>query len=385
MNFIRKNVTAGAVCTVTIVLALASSTPASSTGAPFKHPGAIALDHDGHLWVANQDYFGITEIEASTGKFIRRIDARADGFLDPSGIAVSGNDVWVVSGSVTYQNGKSKYGRVTEIDATTGVVVRVINLKKHGFTGLSGVSADARHVWVTADGGEQVAELSSVTGKVLHAFHWRNSLVESSSIATYGGLVWIPNPEGPVGLVERSDATGKRIRTITPTAMVAPPDGGNKNRINMQPRFVAVDARFVWTGNDQGLSFKLGGGSVTQINAATGKVVRTVDTAADRFHANIQSIVSDGTHVWIVNGSVYTRGGRRGDSITELNALNGSLIRVVQLHDGIYSDPVGLVSNGVDVWVTDSAGGAIGIGSVIEFNAATSAVVRVIGHCCSGQ
>jgi len=38
-----------------------------------------------------------------------------------------------------------------------------------------------------------------------------------------------------------------------------------------------------------------------------------------------------------------------------------------------------LVSNGVDVWVTDQGGGANGIGSVIELNALTGVVVRVIG------
>jgi hypothetical protein len=44
----------------------------------------------------------------------------------------------------------------------------------------------------------------------------------------------------------------------------------------------------------------------------------------------------------------------------------------------MYSDPAGLATNGVDVWVTDQGGGALGIGSVIELNASTGAVVRMI-------
>ena len=73
-----------------------------------------------------------------------------------------------------------------------------------------------------------------------------------------------------------------------------------------------------------------------------------------------------------------TRNGQRGDTVTELNASNGSLVRVVRLHNGIYSDPVGLASNGIDVWVTDQGGGVEGIGSVIELNASTGSVVRIV-------
>jgi len=117
-----------------------------SSSATFRHPVAIALDHNGHLWVANADYCGFTEIQTSTGKVIRLINAKADGFIDPSGIAVFGNNVWVVSGSVRYANGASNYGMVTELGAITGNTVRTVNFKKHGVTGLSEVSVEAKHV-----------------------------------------------------------------------------------------------------------------------------------------------------------------------------------------------------------------------------------------------
>ena len=82
--------------------------------------------------------------------------------------------------------------------------------------------------------------------------------------------------------------------------------------------------------------------------------------------------------MWIANGTDDYRGRRHGDTVTELNASNGSLVRVIKLRNGIYSDPVGLASNGVDVWVGDEGGGAYGMGSVIELNAATGAVVRIV-------
>jgi hypothetical protein len=283
-----------------------------------------------------------------------------------------------VSGSVTYNNGTSNYGMVSELNATTGDLVRTVNLKKYGVTGLSAVSADAPHVWVTADGGEQVAELSNATGRIVRVFRGRQKHVEPGGIYSDGRHVWISSLEIGEGVVERSALTGNKLRTITPTHMTVPPGGGSKVLTYLGPRFVTADARYVWTGNDEGTRFKPSGGSVTQINAVTGTIVRTIDTATGRFYGGFQSIVSDGNRVWVVNGSVYYSKGRRGDSVTELNATNGSLVRVVVLHNGMYSDPVGLATNGVDVWVTDQGGGALGIGSVIELNASTGAVVRMI-------
>jgi hypothetical protein len=379
MKRTRRLVTLGALA-ASLVLALLGLTAASASTPVFKNPGAIALDHQGHLWVANSDYFGITEIQASTGKVIRVINAKADGFIDPSGIAVAGNDVWIVNGGVTYRNGTSHVGTVTELNATTGALVRTVSLKNHGITGLSAVSADAHDVWVVADGGARVAELSVTTGKVVRIRRGRQRIDMSSGIAVRANRVWIASPEISNGVIERNALSGLKVRTISPTVLEAQPGGGPKVTTFLGPQYVAVDSHSVWTANQGSVKVKLIGGSVTQINATTGQIVRTVDTTADRFWGNIRCIVSDGTHVWIVNGADEYRGRMHGDSVTELNASNGSLVRVILLHHGIYSDPYGLVSNGTDLWVTDVGGGKDGYSSVVlELSAATGAVVRTIG------
>jgi hypothetical protein len=377
MNFTRKFVTASALVALLTGVTLLPFGTASSATSPFKHPTAIALDRDGHLWVANQDYFGVTEIDASTGRVMRVINARADGFIDPYGIAVAGQHVWIVSGGVEYGNGTSHVGTVTELDAATGALIRTVDLKRRGVTGLSAVSADSLHVWVTADGGGRVVELSNVTGRVLHVYRGKLNIVEPDGVASNGRDVWVVGAETGNGVVERSDVTGRWLRTFVPTHPEVSPGQTGKSPAYLSPNSVTVDAHYLWTGNGGGLSFKLNGGSVTQVNVATDRVVRTVGSAADRFMGNIRSIDSDGTHVWVVNGSVYFEGHRRGDSITELNATNGSLVRVIELHDGIYSDPTDVVSNGVDIWVTDN-GGFDGIGNVLEFNVSTGKRVRDI-------
>jgi hypothetical protein len=378
LKFTRKFLTLGAVMACGLGISLADPIPSSAASSPFKHPSAIALDDHGDLWVGNQDYFGLTEINARTGKVVRIIDARADGFIDPSDIAVKGNEVWVVSGGVTYQNGTSHVGTVTELNASTGALIRTVSLKKHGITGLAALSIDGNDVWVVADGGSRIAELSAATGKVLFIHRDRPRYAASSGIAALGDHVWIASPEISSGVVERSAVTGRKVRTITPEYAETPPGGGTPGQTVLGPQYVAADPRYVWTANQGSLSVKLVAGSVTQINAASGKIVRTIDTAADHFYGTINSIVSDGTHVWIANGTDGYKGRRHGDTVTELNATNGSLVRVIHIHNTIYSDPVGLVTNGVDVWIADQGGGIGTYGSVIELNAATGAVVRVI-------
>jgi hypothetical protein len=371
-----------AIATTAVVLitgaSLAFSRTATSATESFKHPTAIALDNDGHLWVANQDYFGVTEIDAGTGHVIRVVNDKSDGFIDPAGIAVSGQHVWIVSGGVTYGNGTSHVGTVTELNANTGALIRTVNLKEHGVTGLSAVSADHLHVWVTADGGGRVVELSESTGHVEEVDRGRLNIAEPDGVVSNDRDVWVVGPETGNSVVERSALTGRKLRTITPTHPEVAPGQQEKLPVFLSPMCVTLDARYVWTGNGGSLSYQLLGGSVTQINAATDKIVHTVGSVADRFSGNIQSIDSDGTHVWVVNGSVYYRGHRRGDSVTELNAKNGALVRVILLHDGTYSDPVGIVSNGVDVWVTDSGGGTYGNGSVLEFSASSGKELRTI-------
>jgi len=362
-------------------LTVATSLPvaAVSTSA-FRDPVAIALDHAGHLWVVNNGKLGVTELDASTGSVLRVINAKADDFNGAVGVAVLGNYVWVLSSGFEYHNGTTSAGTVTELNAITGSLVRVINLKAHGVTGLSGVSADPRHVWVTADGGAQVVELSNSSGSVVHFYRLgKNLSANGTGIITTGTRVWIPSPSVSLGVVERSAVTGDWIRTIIPTMREVPPGGGPKAPTYLGPHFVTADAHYVWTANGGGTpSTKLLGGSVTQIEPATGAIIRDIGTKADRFQ-NIKGIVSDGTHVWVVNGSDYYSNGRRGNSITELNASTGSLVRVIELHQGIYSSPSGLVSNGTDVWVVDQGGGVSGTGCVIELKASTGAVVRVIG------
>jgi DNA-binding beta-propeller fold protein YncE len=73
------------------------------------------------VWVANYEGNSVTELNASNGSLLRVINATADGFNFPTSVAVSGTHVWV-----TNQYGSS----VTELNASNGSLVSSGSLKR---------------------------------------------------------------------------------------------------------------------------------------------------------------------------------------------------------------------------------------------------------------
>ena len=61
-----------------------------------RNPAALAVG-GGILWVANSLGNSVTEINASTGTLIRVLSGREYHFQDPSGIAASGSTAWVTN------------------------------------------------------------------------------------------------------------------------------------------------------------------------------------------------------------------------------------------------------------------------------------------------
>jgi hypothetical protein len=59
---------------------------------------------------------------------------------------------------------------------------------------------------------------------------------------------------------------------------------------------------------------------VTKLSASTGALVKVISGSAYKFD-DAAAVVSDGTHVWVVNAG--------GDSVTELSASTGALVKVI--------------------------------------------------------
>ena len=104
----------------------------------FRQPDAIASDGT-HVWVANNDGNSVTELNASTGALVKVISGSRYEFNDPDAIASDGTHVWVAN-----DDGNS----VTELNASTGGLVKVISGSSYGFNDPDAIASDGTHVWV---------------------------------------------------------------------------------------------------------------------------------------------------------------------------------------------------------------------------------------------
>ena len=119
--------------------------------------------------------------------------------------------------------------------------------------------------------------------------------------------------------------------------------------VDSVPAAVSSDGTHVWVAN-------VYGNSVTELNASDGSVVRTIGVGHQP-----DAISSDGTHVWVANAN--------DNSVTELNASDGSLVQNI----GVGQDPAGISSDGTHVWVTNYNGH-----SVLELNTSDGTIAGQI-------
>jgi hypothetical protein len=127
-------------------------------------PDGIAVSA-GRVWVENirDTANSVAEIKTSNGSFVRVIKARADRFNGLFGIAAQNSHVWVTNGDF-YENG-SNTNTVTELDARTGSLQRIIKLKDHGLYGPTEIVAEGSKLWVL--NVDSVTELNQRNGSVV--------------------------------------------------------------------------------------------------------------------------------------------------------------------------------------------------------------------------
>jgi outer membrane protein assembly factor BamB len=233
-------------------------------------PGPMAVSGS-HLWIANDQYWNVTELNASNGSLVRVISAKADELNGPGPMAVSGSHVWVSNAA-----GDS----ITELNASSGALVRVINARagccapRSGtfeWAGPTALTVSGPHLWV-AD---------------LH--NYANGATSVSSVAEF------------------NVSDGSLVRVIKAKA-----DGFNF------PRSIAVSQGHVWVLN--------GDNTLTELNASNGSLVRVINVKLDSKRLNsADGLAISGPHVLVLN--IYS--GQKG-SVTVINASNGTLVRVIQ-------------------------------------------------------
>ena len=139
------------------------------------------------------------------------------------------------------------------------------------------------------------------------------------------------------------------------------------------PNSIAGDGSHVWVLNG-------GNDSVTELNERTGAWVQTLTAARYGFNqtgGDTTGIIDDGTNVWV--GDL--------DSVTEISAGNGSLVRILRIPDSVnvHGWPTAMVLTGTRLWGATPetcrpycGPGATIYPSLIEFNPSDGSYVRVL-------
>jgi YVTN family beta-propeller protein len=304
-------------------------------------------------------------------------------FDHPVSITSDGTHVWVAD----YSNDS-----VTELKAQTGAVIETIKLGKSTPYGPSAISSNGGRVWVASRSGVAVSELNATTGKLIQTLPASTKPGHALDLAVYGSRLWVASFD-PASVREFNAGTGALIRSLSARKykelakltyvaadashvwVLGPPltelsestgvpireIGGGASHLFDLPRAMSDDGIHVWVAN-----FK--SDSVVEINARTGAVVRVIQGPKHhltRMFSLPVAIASDRVHVWVTNIG--------NDSVTELNARTGALIKVLKGAQFGFHLPYGISSDGVHVWIANDTGN-----SVTELNARTGALVRVI-------
>ncbi|MBW4079561.1 MAG: hypothetical protein HIU84_13870 [Acidobacteria bacterium] len=273
------------------------------------------------VWVANGNGNSIVELNATNGSLVRVIKSKADRLKSPWMITASGSRVWV------FNEGNSS---ITELNASNGALVRVINAKADQLVGVNSINVAHSHLWLTNGtyAHDSVIELNAGSGSLVRVINAKaGDFNLPSALAMRNSKVWVTSAVGPVA--------------TTPLA------NGASN---------------------------FPGGSVSVLTARSGSLVRVITTATDAFYGPAGIAVGH-SHVWVTNGT--------GGTITELNASNGALVRVIKVKALEYGSPSTVIVRGSRVWVLDSAvllSGQSDVwgGAVTELNASNGSLRRII-------
>jgi DNA-binding beta-propeller fold protein YncE len=176
-------------------------------GPGYKFYPPLAMVADGpHLFVAGTGGLlgggAVTEVDAARGHLLKVISGQRYNFGSPTAIALDGPDLFVVDRALSV--GPPKPGSLTEVNASTGALVRVLSGPQYHFYDALHVLADGPQVFVGSvglPGGRRagVTELDAATGTVMHVF--TTPIVNPTAMATDGP--WLYVADGASGTVVR--------------------------------------------------------------------------------------------------------------------------------------------------------------------------------------
>jgi DNA-directed RNA polymerase subunit H (RpoH/RPB5) len=309
------------------------------------------------MWVCNEDGNYLSELNATSGAVLRTIRGSAYKFNSPSGIATDGRSLWV-----TNLVGNS----ITEVDATNGSLERVIRPPRIRFTQPQAIFYATGDLWIASGvnaSTSAVVELSASNGSVVRVI--RKDIWWPESINVVGRHVWVGNLANAGG-----ETTGDSTHSVTELNTQT---GAIEQSINLvhvgsgvQAAAFAPDGEDLWISNGNivvpGTNYQ-----AVEIDDTNGRVVRRVGgthtwSNGAPFAGPAGIALLDG-HLWIADGV----------NVVELNAATGALIRIIRAPQDRFDGARDLIMVGDLVWISNSYNN-----SLTELRTSNGALVRVV-------
>lgn len=313
----------------------------------FDSPDAAAVSGN-DLFVANRGNNSITELNATTGAFVRRIAGSQYAFNEPTALGVVGSDLFVanahagltelrlVNGALVStlrgaayhfsdpvslaSNGSnalyvlSAGGAVTAIATATGAVLGVATGSAFHFDHATAIAYDKSHLFVTDSAGDTVTEISAATMRLAGVLRGSEyGFRQPTGVAAHGDGVWVTNFAGP-SLTELSASTGAALKVV-------PNWEGNLPN----PGPITYGDGFFYAASPPGTS-----PMITQIKPSADVPMPWMmcNTNGPYKFANPEAlVVANSRDLWVVNEGSR---GLPGNSLTEMRTTSGKWIRTIR-------------------------------------------------------
>ena len=314
----------------------------------FNQPDAATVTYT-RLFVANRRGNSVTVLAGATGASWAVVGGARYGFDGPSAETAVGTDVFVAN---------SVSSSVTELSAVTLAPIRIIPSYGYRLSDPVALATDGVHVFVLSAGDNSITSIVAATGR-LAGVTYGSMFGDPTAIAYTDGQLFVTN--SGYNSVTEVNATTMRVTRImssagyhfsTPTGITG--TGAAvwvTNETNQSvTEVLANGALAAWITNDANNDLPwpgpatIGDGYVfvasppgaspmiTQIapNAAVARklVWMMCNTNGPYTFSNPQAMVVDGAYLWVVNEG--GNGGPAGNSLTQMNAETGALVRVVR-------------------------------------------------------
>lgn len=246
---------------------------------------------------------------------------------------------------------------IVELNADTGSIIRIITAKADGHLEPESITYNAGHLWVISSAS--VAELNASDGTLVRVMRAKSYDFDfdSGPIDFSGQNAWVLNAHNE-SVTELNAGSGALIRVVHLHI---------KALSNLTPEMFYSPLDMAISGSRVLVSdLTVTGNQIIELNALSGSVIRVIK-ARNRPWSNTTGIlVADGDHVWIT--------GHGFGQLVNLDIHNGSVIRVIKHKVPVVGYVTAMIVDGSNIWITNEDN----TGSVTELNASTGSVIRAM-------